>query len=68
MPTDFISFYLGNTNTMEAHDLRNLKRKCQVDEIIAHKHEVYFKPGESLRAINKQGFDNCHWCIGRSKR
>ena len=57
--------YLGNTNTMEVHDLDNEKTNCQIDEIIAAGHD---KPFNSLTAAHNAGYDNCAYCIGNSKR
>ena len=56
--------YLGNKNTMEVHDTHNEKGQCQLDEIkTEHKKEF-----ASLATAHAEGFDNCAWCIGNSKR
>lgn len=60
--------YVGNVNKMEVHDLDNEKTKpnqCQIDEIIAAGHAVIFEP-DSLDQAHREGYDNCHHCIGRS--
>lgn len=57
--------YLGNTNTTEVHDLDNEKALCQIDEIINAGHD---RPFNSLDDAHRIGYDNCHWCIGNSKR
>lgn len=57
--------YLGNVNEMEVHDLDNETAQCQIDEIIAAKHD---RPYNSLITARSAGFDNCHWCIGGSTR
>ncbi|WP_341501927.1 hypothetical protein [Gallaecimonas sp. GXIMD4217] len=57
--------YLGNTNTTEVHDLDNEKTTCQIDEIIRAGHD---KPFSSLEEAKRQGYDNCHWCLGGSTR
>ena len=57
--------YLGNTNTMEVHDLDNEQANCQIDEIIEAGHD---KPFTSLGAAHIAGFDNCAYCIGNSTR
>ena len=57
--------YLGNTNRMEVHDLDNENTNCQIDEIIRARNEVPFTTLSSARA---SGYDNCHWCIGNSRR
>jgi len=56
--------YLGNKNTMEVHDTHNEKEQCQLVEIKPdHKKEFV-----SLASAHAEGFDNCAWCIGNSKR
>jgi len=57
--------YLGNTNTMEVHDLDNEKTQCQIDTIIRNGHAVYFR---TLRQAHDVGYDHCGHCIGNSKR
>jgi len=59
--------YLANTNLSkrEVHDLDNEKTNCQIDEIIRANHD---KPYNSREAANKDGYDNCAYCIGRSNR
>ena len=59
--------FVGNTNKMEVHDLDAEGAQCQIDEIIAAKHTVTFEP-DDLSNANSRGFDNCHYCIGGSKR
>jgi len=39
---------------------------CQINEILKE-HEVYFNP-DTLAQARSQRYDNCHWCIGGSKR
>jgi hypothetical protein len=55
--------YCGNNNEMEVHDLDNEKADCQIDEIIDARHDV---PFDDLESAQKDGYDNCHWCIGGS--
>ena len=56
--------FLGNKNTMEVHDTFNEKKQCQLNEIKPdHKKEL-----ASLSQAHSEGFDNCDWCIGNSKR
>jgi len=59
--------YLANTSPSkkEVHDLDNEKSNCQIDEIIMAGHD---KPYSSLEAAHKDGYDNCAYCIGASKR
>ena len=59
--------FLGNTNTTEVHDLQNENTNCQIDEIITAGHAVRFEPDTKAQA-HKEGYDNCHWCIGGSTR
>ncbi|MCK5260992.1 MAG: hypothetical protein KAJ44_02325 [Thermoplasmatales archaeon] len=59
--------YLGNKNKMEVHDLDKETKNCQIDEIIKAKHAVIFKP-DNLQEAHRCGYDNCHYCIGGSKR
>lgn len=59
-----VSMYLGNTNKKEVHNLDNQKTNCQINEIkLAHR--KYFL---TLQQAHSEGFDNCAWCIGNSKR
>lgn len=59
--------YLANTDPSkkEVHDLDNEKSQCQIDEIIKAGHD---KPYDSLEAAHRDGYDNCAYCIGASKR
>jgi hypothetical protein len=59
--------YLGNKNTTEVHNLRNEKALCQIDEIFRAGHAVKFIP-DTLDEAHRNGYDNCHWCIGGSRR
>jgi hypothetical protein len=62
--------FVGNTNTEEVHDLDNEKtgpNECQINEIIAAGHAVTFSP-DTLQEAHRQGYDNCAYCIGRSRR
>lgn len=57
--------YLGNTNNMEVHDLDRETSNCQIDEIIRAGHD---KPYDILDAARRDGYDNCHYCLGSSRR
>jgi hypothetical protein len=59
--------YLANKSPSkkEVHDLENEKTNCQIDEIIKAKND---KPYSSQKAANDDGYDNCAYCIGDSKR
>ena len=62
--------YLGNKAKKEVHDLDNEKiapNQCQVDEIVRAGNAVYFAP-DTLPEARVQGYDNCQWCIGGSRR
>jgi hypothetical protein len=62
--------YLGNSNPSgdkEVHDLKNEKPQCQIDEIIKNQHAVRFSPDMLVQA-HREGYDNCAYCIGGSKR
>lgn len=60
--------YLGNKNTIEVHDLDRETTQCQIDEIIATGHAVYFTP-DTVDQAHRKGFDNCvlHWGINEVK-
>jgi hypothetical protein len=62
--------YLANRSASkrEVHDLDNEKtgkNECQIDEIINAGND---KPYNSQSSANADGFDNCAYCIGNSKR
>ncbi|MBN2410523.1 hypothetical protein JXQ31_02450 [candidate division KSB1 bacterium] len=60
--------YLGNTNTLEVHDLDNedvSNSGCQINEIIRAKHD---KPFTSLLSAHSLGYDNCAKCLAGSQR
>jgi hypothetical protein len=62
--------FIGNINNMEVHDLDNEQtapNECQINEIIRAGHVVIFYP-DSLEQARREGFDNCAYCIGESKR
>jgi len=61
-----MAIYLGNTNTMEVHNLANQTVNCQINEI-KFEHRRYFSP-DTLAQAHLQGFDNCAYCIGGSTR
>jgi len=54
--------YVGNKDkdNMEVH-----KASCSWADNIKAENRVYFK---SLEEAHTKGFDNCHWCLGGSKR
>ena len=62
--------FVGNTNTLEVHDLDNEKtggNGCQIDEIIGAGHARVFSP-DTLEQAHFKGYDNCDKCIGNSLR
>jgi hypothetical protein len=64
------SRFCGNKNKMEVHDLDNEDRiasGCQIDEIILAGHAKAFSP-DSLAQAHSEGYDNCAYCIGGSRR
>ena len=62
--------FCGNTNKMEVYDLDNEDTspfECQINEIIAAGHARTFTP-DALEQAHKEGYDNCVYCIGGSRR
>ena len=62
--------YCGNASKKEVHDLDNEDTTlsgCQIDEIIAANHARAFTP-DTLDQALREGYDNCAYCIGASKR
>jgi len=59
--------FCGNTNKKEVHDLDNEMKVCQIEEILGANHAVTFDP-DTVEQAYKEGFDNCHYCIGGSTR
>ena len=61
--------YLGNSSPSkkEVHDLGNEKPQCQIGEILRAGHAVGFVP-DTLDEAHRNGYDNCAFCIGGSKR
>lgn len=59
--------YLANTSPSkhEVHDLDNEKTNCQINEIINAHHDKSYSTRE---AANRDGYDNCAYCIGSSTR
>ena len=62
--------FLGNRSKKEVHDLDNEQtgqNECQINEIIRAGNAKIFTP-DSLDQAHKDGYDNCHYCLGGSKR
>ena len=62
--------FVGNTQKKEVHDLDNEMtgpNQCQIDEIIRANHAKTFIP-DTLTQAHSEGYDNCAYCIGTSKR
>jgi len=57
--------FCGNQNSKEVHDLDRETKNCQIDEIIGAGHDT---PFTSLESAHTDGYDNCHWCLGGSRR
>ncbi|MFC1485904.1 hypothetical protein ACFL55_02635 [Candidatus Latescibacterota bacterium] len=60
--------FLGNTKTMEVHDLDNeddAENGCQIDEIIFAGHDT---PFERWHEAHAAGYDNCAKCLLGSTR
>jgi hypothetical protein len=58
--------YLGNKNTKEVHNLMDEQTNCQIDEIKSE-NKKYFDP-DALAQAHSEGYDNCAYCLGLSKR
>jgi hypothetical protein len=58
--------YLGNDSPSkkEVHDTQNKQTNCQLGEIT---HRKTFTP-DTLAQAHSEGFDNCAWCLGGSRR
>jgi hypothetical protein len=62
--------YCGNKSNKEVHDLDNEDFSpfaCQINEIINAGNARTFEP-DTLEQAHKEGYDNCPYCIGKSKR
>jgi len=62
--------YVGNTNSMEVHDLDNEDTNpngCQINEIIAAGHAVTFSP-DTLVQAKSEGYDPGANCLSGSQR
>ena len=59
--------FLANTSPTkrEVHDLDHEDAACQIEAIIKAGHD---QPYDSLEAANRDGYDNCAYCIGGSRR
>lgn len=59
--------FLANTSPSkrEVHDLDNETTNCQIDAIIRAGND---HPYSSREAAKRDGYDNCHYCIGNSNR
>ena len=58
--------FLGNSNTKEVHDLTRTETNCQIPEILPE-HKVWFTP-DTLQQAHREGYDNCAYCLGGSRR
>jgi hypothetical protein len=59
--------YLANTSPTkrEVHDLDAERNQCQIDDIIRAGND---KPYSTLDAAYRDGYDNCAYCLGGSRR
>ena len=57
--------YVGNTDSKHVHDLENEQTSCQIDELIRAWNDRLFT---TLGGAHAAGYDNCAYCLGRSKR
>lgn len=56
--------FIGNKGKKEVHDSYNEKTNCQLSEILERR---TFSPDTHAQA-RSEGYDNCHYCLGGSKR
>ena len=56
--------YYGNRSTTEVHHVPSETTNCQLDEI---QDGVRFIP-DTLQEAHRNGYDNCHYCLGGSTR
>jgi hypothetical protein len=56
--------FLGNTHKKEVHDYAHRTHLCQVFEI-KPSHKRWYR---TVQEAKDDGFDNCAYCIGNSKR
>lgn len=52
--------FVGNTLTLEVHDLLNEKTLCQIDEILKAGND---EPILTLFEAKLKGYDHCPYCI-----
>jgi hypothetical protein len=55
--------FLGNSNTHEIHDTKNVTKRCLIDDI-KPEYRVMFKTEKDALAA---GFDRCAYCFGKDK-
>lgn len=51
--------YLGNSNTMELHDLSKIQDSCRID-LMKDEHKAEFTTKESALS---SGYNGCRWCM-----
>lgn len=59
--SQFVTQYLGNSNSREVHNLENQQGSCQIAEI-SFDRVIYFASLEQAQAL---GYDACAFCFGR---
>jgi hypothetical protein len=55
--------YLGNSNTLEIHDLDNTQTNCQIDEILPEHRIPLETISDVLEYIENRGYNGCRWCL-----
>lgn len=61
-----MTIHLGNRDKMEVHYLPNEQKNCKLSKI-KPEHEKFFDP-DTLQQAHAEGYDNCRWCLGNSRR
>ena len=57
--------YLGNSNTKEIHDLKNINGACQISRMKSQ-NKVFFKSIKDIKkAMHKKGYNGCKWCLSK---
>lgn len=60
-----VSEYLGNSNTKEIHDLRNIKPTCQIDRMNKENKVLFKNIEEAKKAMESMGYNGCRWCLNQ---
>ncbi len=57
--------YLGNSNTMEIHDLGNIQPSCQIDRMNEENKVFFDNIEEAVEAMESKGYNGCRWCLSQ---